>query len=91
MPRLTLVLALLIPFWSKFLTLKKDDQLANETFPVENFHVCAPFSNATLERLFSQMSLVKTTVTNTLINDSLNSLLRIGISGNTLQHFHKTC
>ena len=35
MPRLTLVLALLIPFWSKFLTLKKDDQLANETFPVD--------------------------------------------------------
>ena len=45
MPRLTLVLALLIPFWSKFLTLKKDDQLANETFPVDfqDLRLCTIF------------------------------------------------
>ena len=36
------------------------------------------------------MSLVKTTVTNRFSNDTLNSSLRIWISGSTLQDFHKT-
>ena len=50
--------------------------------------MCAPFSNASLERLFSKMNLIKTTLRNRLINDSLNSILRIDISGLSLQSFH---
>ena len=49
---------------------------------------CAPFSNASLERLFRKMSLIKTTLHNHLTNDSLNSILRILISGLPLQIFH---
>ena len=49
---------------------------------------CATFSNASLERLFRKMSLIKTTLHNHLTNDSLNSILRILISGLPLQIFH---
>ena len=49
---------------------------------------CAPFSNASLERLFRKISLIKTTLHNHLTNDSLNSILRILISGLPLQIFH---
>ena len=80
-----------IDFWSKVLTLKKDDQLMKPSLLIVEICLCAMFSNATLERLFSQMNLVKTMVRNRLSNDSLNSSLRIRISGITLQDFHKTC
>ena len=72
------------------MTLKKDDQLMKPSPLVVEIWLCAPFSNATLERLFSQMNLVKTTVRNRISNDSLNSSLRIRISGITLQDFHET-
>ena len=50
--------------------------------------LCAPLSNASLERLFSKINLIKTTPRNRLTNDSLNSILRINISGLSLQSFH---
>ena len=50
--------------------------------------LCAPFSNVSLERLFSKMNLIKTTLHNRLINDSLNSTLHIIISRLSLQSFH---
>ena len=50
--------------------------------------LCAPFSNVSLERLFSQMNLIKTTLHNHLRNNSLNSILHITISGLPLQSFH---
>ena len=48
-------------FWSKVLNLKKDDQLMKLSLLIVDVCLCAPFSNATLDRLFSQMILVKTT------------------------------
>ena len=50
--------------------------------------LCAPFSNVPLERLFSKMNFIKTTVCNSSTNDSLNFTLSINISGLSLQSFH---
>ena len=72
-----------IDFWSKVLTFKEDDQLKKPSLLINKICFCAPLSNATLEKLFSQMNLAKTMVRNSLGNDSLNSLLRIRISGIT--------
>ena len=79
-----------IDFWRKVLTLTKDGQPKKPSSLVVEIGLCAPFSNATLGSLFSKMNLVKGTVRNRLRNDSLNSLLRIGISRITLQEFHET-
>ena len=49
--------------------------------------LCAPFSDASLERLCSKMNLIKTTLHNRLTNDSSNSILHINISGLSLQSF----
>ena len=53
-----------IDFWSKVLTLRKDDQLMKPSLLIVQIYFCAPFSNATMERLLSQMNLVKTMVKN---------------------------
>ena len=79
-----------IDFRSKVLTLKKDDQLTKLSLLIVEICLYTLFSNATLERLFSQMNLIKTKVRNRHSNDSLNSSLRIQINGITLQDFHKT-
>ena len=50
--------------------------------------MCAPQSNATLERFFSQLKNIKTNIRASLSSDSLNSLLRIKVTGPTLQKFH---
>ena len=47
-------------FWSKVLNLKKDDQLMKPSLLIADVCLCAPFSSATLDRLFNQMILVKT-------------------------------
>ena len=49
---------------------------------------CVPFSNVPLERLFSKMNFIKTTVCNSSTNNSLNFTLSINISGLPLQSFH---
>ena len=49
---------------------------------------CAPFSNVPLERLFSKMNFIKTTVCNSSTNNSLNFTLSINISRLSLQSFH---
>ena len=78
-----------IDFWSEVLIFKKNDQLIKPSLLIVEFCLCVPFSSATMERLFSQMNLVKT-VRNRLSSDNLNSL-RIWINGITLQEFHKAC
>ena len=77
-----------IEFWSKILSLADEHIFWKPTTLIIEICLCAPFSNVSLERLFSKMNLIKTTLRNRLINDSLNSILRIDISGLSLQSFH---
>ena len=51
--------------------------------------LCAPYSNASLERFFSQMRLVKTDWRNRLNEENLTHLLRIKVEGPTFKEFHE--
>ena len=51
--------------------------------------MCAPISNASLERLFNQMNIVKSNVRNHLTNSTLNALLHIKVSNFPLDFIHK--
>jgi hypothetical protein len=52
-----------------------------ELFSVIELCLCAPFSNATLERFFSHMAVVKNDWRNRLGEEALEDNLRIHISG----------
>ena len=64
-------------FWQKVGDLKKGDD--SPLFPlVGNFMkklLCLPHSSASVERVFSQVNLMKTKVRNSLSTDSLNGML----------------
>ena len=53
----------------------------NNIFLIAELCFCAPCSNASLERFFSQMGIVKTDWRNSLSESNLTSLLRIKVSG----------
>ena len=76
-----------IKFWSKILSLADEHIFWKPTTLIIEICLCPPFSNASLEKLFSKMNLIKTTLQNRLTNSSLNSILRINTSGLSLQSF----
>ena len=78
-----------IKFWSTMMTMLDEHPQWRPALLIIEICLCAPISNASLERLFSQMNLVKTTVRNRLSNPVLNALLRIRVSGITVDEFHK--
>ena len=49
----------------------------------------SPCSNATLERFFSQLQLVKTDLRTALSSSSLNALLRIKLRGTSITAFNE--
>ena len=51
-------------------------------------HVRAPCSNATLERIFSRLRVVKSVWCNRLSEENLMHLLRIKVTGPSLEIFH---
>ena len=51
--------------------------------------LCTPFSNATLERFFSHLKVVKTELRLRLLSESLNSLMRIRMKGLSITDFNK--
>ena len=51
--------------------------------------MCAPISNASLERLFNQMNNVKSNERNRVTNSALNALLRIKVSKFSIDSFHE--
>ena len=77
-----------IEFWSKILSLQEEHANWKPASLLIEIWLCALFSSAILEQFFSQMNLNKTTLRNRLTNESLNSLLRIRISGILLNGFH---
>ena len=77
-----------IKFWSNIFSLADEHIFWKRTKLIIEICLCVPFSKASLERLFSKMNLIKTTLCNRSTNDSLNSILRINISGLSLQSFH---
>ena len=51
--------------------------------------MCAPISNASLERLFNHINIVKPNVRNALRNSVLNSLLRIKVANVPVNFFYE--
>ena len=77
-----------LEFSGKILSLEDEHPHWRLALLVVEICICAPYSRATLERPFSQMNLIKTLLRNRLNNTSLNAILRIRISGTSLQQFH---
>ena len=50
--------------------------------------LCTPYSHATIEDLFSYMKVVETDWQNRLNDESLESILRIKVSGPSMSLFH---
>ena len=65
----------------------KNERGWNNIFLIAELCFCAPCSNASLERFFSQMRIVKTDWRNSLSESNLTSLLQIKLSGPTLKVF----
>ena len=53
--------------------------------------MCAPCSNATLERFFSQLRVVKSVWRNRLSEENLTHLLQIKVTGSSLEIFQNDC
>ena len=53
--------------------------------------MCAPCSNATLERFFSQLRVAKSVWCNHLSEENLRHLLRIKVTDPSLEIFHDYC
>ena len=77
-----------LEFWWKILSLEDEHPHWRPALLVLEICVRVPYSSATLERLFSQMNLIKTLLRNRLNNASLNAILRVRINGISLQQFH---
>ena len=77
-----------LKFWSKIFKLQDENLQWRPALLVIEICLCAPISNASLERLFNQMNLGKSTVRNRLKNSTLNVLLRIKVSNVSFETFH---
>ena len=78
-----------LEFWCLMISLQDEHPQWKPALLIIELCLCAPFANAALERLFSQMNLIKTNVRNRLKNNALNVLLRIRISGLSMDISHK--
>ena len=67
----------------------KNERGWNNIFLIAELCFCVPCSNASLERFFSQMRIVKTGWGNSLSESNLTSLLRIKVSGPADKYFAK--
>ena len=73
---------------SKVYNLGKNKPQWKDVLRVLEICLCAPFSNATLERFFNHLKMLKTPTRSRLNTSSLNSSLRIRVTGPTLAEFN---
>ena len=73
--------------WSKICTLGKDRESWHDIMILIELCLCTPFSNATLERFFSHLKVVKTELRSRISSESLNSLMRICMKGLSITNF----
>ena len=79
-----------IDLWGKILILGKNKPNWKGISLIAEICLYAPFSNASLERFFSHMNIVKTETRNRLSQKSLNAILAIRIFGISLAEFNKS-
>ena len=79
-----------IKLWQDIYALRNDidkqDWIA--AFYIVEIGMCAPQSNAALERFFRQLKVIKSDIRSRLNNDHLNALLRVKVTGPSLGEFH---
>ena len=83
----------LTELWKNIFQLKKHDNDKEDwslTLLIVEICLCAPYSNAALERFFSLLKYVKSTINSRMTSDVLNTLMRVKISGPSLEGFHET-
>ena len=78
-----------VELWHKLLLLCKDKIEWYSTSLIIEICLCTPCSNATLDRFFSQLQLVKTDLRTTLSSSSLNAVLRIKLRGTSITAFNE--
>ena len=78
-----------VELWHKILLLCKDKIEWYSTSLIIEICLCTPCSNATLERFFSQLQLVKTDLRTALSSSSLNAVLRIKLRGTSITAFNE--
>ena len=78
-----------VSLWSKICTLGKDRESWHDIMILIKLCLCTPFSNATLERFFSHLKVVKTELRSRLSSESLDSLMRIRMKGLSIANFDK--
>jgi hypothetical protein len=79
-----------IDLWGKIIILSKNKPNWKGISLIVEICLCAPFSNASLERFFSHMNIVKTETRNRLSQKSLNAILAIRMFGISLAEFNKS-
>ena len=77
--------------WMKVFLLRNDiDKVEwKAALRVIEIGLCCPQSNAALERFFSQFKFIKTNIRSRLNSDNMNALIRIKVTGPTIQEFHE--
>ena len=78
-----------LKFWSKIFKLQDENLQWQPALLIIEICLCGPISNASLEILFNQMNLVKSTVCNRLKKSALNTLLTIKVSNVSNKTLHK--
>ena len=73
--------------WRKLLIIGKNNEHWKDIMLLLELFLCTPFSNATLERFFSHLKVVKTQLRSKLSAESLNSIMRIRMKGLSLEEF----
>ena len=73
--------------WSKICLGNKEKESWHYIILLVELCLCTPFSNATLERFFSHLKVVKTEIRSILSSESLNSVMRIRMKGLLISEF----